>query len=191
MRRIRCSYTIEAAYIVPLCTMIIMLLLTETLFYRDILTTEGVALKAVDEAARYVQHSAKPGEAAIDYSHLKRGVFAELRRTHYSEENVLTGYVEERLRNRLWISVCGAADVRISGDRISVSVRLHGRDELRYLFRYLPSGLFLREISVSTKVESLSETNRLVVAAWDSGTRIKGVSGLLEKIEAYLAGLSD
>ena len=47
------SYTIEAVFIIPLCTTVVILLLLRTLFMRDVIVAERVAQTALENGVRY------------------------------------------------------------------------------------------------------------------------------------------
>ena len=64
------SYTVEATFISPIVTVIIVLLISETLFYRDILTAERAAMNAAENGLRYAVADAAFGKADWDYSHI-------------------------------------------------------------------------------------------------------------------------
>ena len=187
-KRFFASYTVEATFIVPIVTMIVVLLISETLFYRDILTAERVAMSAAENGLRYSLNDASLGKADWDYSHLtEAGVGRTLLRYNTNKDKYkIEEYASKKLEESLWFAVAGPVTTEIDGDEVRVSFMLLAQDDILAVFRPLNIGLFHRNISVTEYGHDAPGTNRLLIAAWETGEKTKGVSEFLGKIETLM-----
>ena len=187
-KRLTASYTVEATFIVPIVTIIVILLISETLFYRDVLTAERVAMSAAENGLRYTRNDASLGNADWDYSHLSEaGIGRTLLRYNKSRDRgKIEEFTSKKLEESLWFAVAGPVTAEIDGDDVKVSFTLLGADDILAVFRPLNTGLFHREISVTEYGHDAPGTNRLLVAAWETGEKTKGVSEFLGKLETMM-----
>ncbi|MBO4695976.1 MAG: hypothetical protein J5643_01695 [Lachnospiraceae bacterium] len=182
------SYTVEATFIIPIVTVIIVLLISETLFYRDILTAERAAMNAAENGLRYAAADAAFGKADWDYSHMSSaGVSGMLlHRIRAKDRQKIEEYATEKLKENLWFAVPGPVTAESDGDNITVSVTITARDGILAVFRPLNKGLFARTVSVTASGHDAPGANRILVAAWETGDRTKGVSEVLDKIQTII-----
>ena len=185
------SYTVEAAFIVPLCTMIVLLLIGQTLFYRDIVTAERIAMSAAEEGVQYRLTASALGSAKLDFGRFqKEGILqnygASLR---IKDEEAIAEYAEELLDGKLWFAYGTGVSAEIQGNDVTVTITIDAADAVKYLFRYGNAALFRRKVSVTAQGQDLATDNRMITAAWDSGMRINGLSEILEKLQNLLGKL--
>lgn len=191
-RVLKASYTVEAAFILPIVTLVVILLIAETLFYRDILTAERVAACAAENGHRYTYGDASFGKADWEYSHMQ-GAGAErllLRKTARKDRKAIEDYASKKLEDTLWFASAGTISAEINGETVSVEIGVSVANEIRYLFRFFSPGFFNRTVTVTEKGSDIPGTNRILTAAWETGSKTKGFSEFLGKIETLLSKLT-
>lgn len=190
-KQLKASYTVEAAFIVPLCTMVIILLIGQTLFYRDVLAAERVAMCAATEGGRYRLVAASLGKDGLNYNRFAESGILKNNGTgrRMRDEEEIEEYAAELLKGKLWFATGGSITADIQGDNVTVSISVDAADSVKGLFRYGMFSLFHRKVSVTVPVQDIPTDNRLVTAAWDTGMRIEGFSEFLEKIQGLLGKL--
>lgn len=189
-RRWKGSYTVEAAYIVPLCTMIVLLMITQILFYHDIVVAEQAALTAAENGNRYVQYGGGLGQVAPEYGQFVRSSPVRAFFRDRSEEEAAIGqYVSELLNGQMWISTCGGISVDATGDNVVISMNLNAGNETNAagIFR---NGLFRRQIRITSRGRDIPMDNRLIKAAWETGLQTKGVSEVLNLVQQFLGKIT-
>lgn len=184
----KASYTVEAAFIIPMITLIIVFLISQTLFYRDVLTAERIAMTAAENGVRYTDGDAALGEADWDYSHLSEAGIAReiLSYNNRKDRKAIEEYASARLKENLWFAVPGAVSAQIDGDDVTVTVSVRAGDDIMALLRGLNRRLFVREVSVTEYGHDAPSVNRAMVAVWETGGKTKGVSAFLEKLQTLL-----
>jgi hypothetical protein len=182
------SYTVEAAFIVPLCTMIILLLIGQTLFYRDVVTAERIAMTAAQEGVQYRLTSSALGEAKPDYGRFfSEGILQNYRTAlRIKDEEAIEEYAAELLRGKLWFAYGTGVFAEIQGNDVTVTITIDAADAVKYLFRYGNAPLFHRKASVTVQGQDIAMDNRMITAAWDTSTRISGLSEILGKLQNLL-----
>lgn len=186
------SYTVEATFIIPIVTLVMILLITETLFYRDILTAERIAATVAENGVRYTGGDAKLGEADWDYSHFSEaGIAREILRYNSSKDRrKLEEYATEKLRKNLWFAVPGTVSAQTDGSDVTIRITIRVGDDIIALFRGLNRGMFVREVSVTERGHDAPFVNRTLVAAWETAGKTKGVSEFIHKLEELLEKLA-
>lgn len=182
------SYTVEAAFVVPICTMVVLLLIGQVLFYRDVVVAERVAMSAAEEGARYRLYAALPGKTALSYERFrKEGVLqsgsSEVRS---QDERTIAGYTEELLQGKLWFACQGKVTVDIQGNYVNVSFAVDAPYSVTDLFGYGKRSVFHRMVSVTAEGQDIAEDNRVILTAWETASRIRGLSEILGKLQTLL-----
>ena len=187
-RAVTASYTVEAAFIVPLCTMIILLLIGQTLFYRDVVTAERIAMTAAQEGVQYRLTSSALGGAKLEYARfLNEGILQSYATAlRIKDEEAIEEYAAELLRGKLWFAYGTGVSAEIQGNDVTVTITVDAADAVKYLFRYGNAPLFHRKASVTVRGQDIAMDNRMITAAWDTSTRISGLSEILGKLQNLL-----
>ena len=191
-RRLSASYTVEAAFILPICTAVILLLISETLFYRDIVVAERIAKDAAESGTRYVLFDAALGRADLDYAHfLENGILKKLQKSgRYRDERAIEEFADSLMADRLWFAHAGSATAEVNGDDVSVTFSVSGPDAVRAFFSPGSGGLFNRTVTVTVRGRNVAGAARLCTAAWETGERIQGFSDFLTKIKSLIGKLT-
>lgn len=185
---VKASYTVEATFIIPIVTLIITLLISETLFFRDVLTAERVAMSAAENGLRYVTADASFGKADWDYSRLSAAGASAilLNEIKAKDRQKIEEYAALKIKENLWFAVPGPVSAESDGGDMTVSVTITAGDGILAVFRPLNKGLFVRKVSVTASAHDAPGMNRILVAAWETGGKTKGVSEVLDKIQTII-----
>ena len=184
MKKWKGSYTIEAVFIVPLCVAVVILLLSKTLFLRDVLVSERVAQSAAENGTRYVTQNASVGEAEINYQRWKQdGILQSLYDdTKKADSRVIQEFVDGKMSYILWFADYDGAKVSIDGTKVTVKITISAYHAAAFLGGF-GSRWFYQNITVTEQAKNLPDMNRGIMTAWNTGMKIEGLSDLLTRLQ--------
>lgn len=191
-RRLSGSYTVEASFLVPLCTLIILFLITQTLFYRDIVTAERVAASAAEQGIQYIGDCASVQSAGVDYARFyDNGLIRRFSNdVTAKDEKTIADLASRLLEGRLWFANGRGVTAEAKDGKVTVRMTVEPDDRIKALFFGFGIKLFRREVSVTREQKNLPVTNRITTAAWLSGKKVKGLSEVLTKTEELFGKLT-
>lgn len=181
------SYTIEAVFIIPLCTTVVILLLLRTLFMRDVIVAERVAQTALENGVRYMTQNASLGKAEINYRRWKQdGMLRGFSDSAKEQDRAtITDYVNRKMEDALWFADYDGTEVTIDGTNISVSLSV-GANRAFHLFGGLGKRWFRQDIKVSENIQNLPNQNREIMLAWQTGMKTEGLAEILSGIQELI-----
>lgn len=178
------SYTIEAVFIVPLCTAVVILLLSKTLFFRDTLVAQRIAQCAAEKGIAYLTQSSSMDKAEIDYYKWKqegvlRGILDDSSKT---DCQTIMNYVNQKMSDELWFADYLGTEISIDESRVTVKITISADRAVAFLEGW---GVrwFYQDIKVTEQAKDLPNRNRGIMAAWNTGMKIDGLSDLLTKLQ--------
>ena len=191
-KRLSCSYTVEASFLVPLCTLVILFLITQALFYRDIVVAERVASSAAEQGVQYISECASVQTAGVDYGRFyDNGLFRRFSDDGTGqEEKAIAEQATRLLDGKLWFANGRGVTAEAKNGRVTVRMTVEPDDRIKALFFGFGIKLFRREVSVSRESKNLPVINRVTTASWESGKKVKGLSEVLTKTKKLFGKLT-
>ena len=184
-KRLSCSYTVEASFLVPICTLVILFLITQALFYRDIVVAERVAASAAEQGVQYISECASVQTAGVDYGRFyDNGLFRRFSGDGTAQdEKAIAEQATRLLDGKLWFANGRDVTAEAKNGKVMVRMTVEPDDRIKALFFGFGIKLFRREVSVSRESKNLPVINRVTTASWESGKKVKGLSEVLTKTE--------
>ncbi len=191
-KRLSCSYTVEASFLVPICTLVILFLITQALFYRDIVVSERVAASAAEQGAQYIGECASVQTAAVDYARFEdNGLFRRFSDSGTArDEEAVAKLAAELLDGKLWFATGRGVSAEAKNGKVTVRMTVEPDDRIKALFFGFGIKLFRREVSVTKERKNLPVINRVAAASWETGKKVKGLSETLAKAEELFGKLT-
>lgn len=191
-KKLSCSYTVEASFLVPICTLVILFLITQALFYRDIVVSERVAASAAEQGAQYIGECASVQTAAVDYARFEdNGLFRRFSDSGTArDEEAVAKLAAELLAGKLWFATGRGVSAEAKNGKVTVRMTVEPDDRIKALFFGFGIKLFRREVSVTKERKNLPVINRVATASWETGKKVKGLSEALAKAEELFGKLT-
>lgn len=191
-KRLSCSYTVEASFLVPICTLVILFLITQALFYRDIVVSERVAASAAEQGAQYIGECASVQTAGVDYARFEdNGLFRRFSDSGTArDEEAVAKLAAELLDGKLWFATGRGVSAEAKNGKVTVRMTVEPDDRIKALFFGFGIKLFRREVSVTKERKNLPVINRVAAASWETGKKVKGLSEALAKAEELFGKLT-
>ena len=167
------SFTVEAAFVVPFITMIVVLLIDMTLFLRDVSVAGELASRIAEETRALVLNDEDPVTGVTRYERkFTQSFFARwFGNTDSADAAEMTGRLTELLENRFWICRAQDASVRISGGVVTVRLKLKATRQW-----------FSEEVVREVTCRDTKRTARVYAAVMDTGSQIVGVKKVFETL---------
>lgn len=177
------SITVEAAFIMPIVIFTIFALLYLSFYLHDLCRIQGTLDKTLHKAALSIKHVTDFTMDEILYEEISdRGVFYILFGSTKEDENQIQNYLGQELAKGLFISKINRVVVDVSKTRIKLSIEAETKvslPEIKYIFDSLSNRIIKGEYPVHDPAESI----RRAEVVLDTGSKIKGVEELKEKLE--------
>lgn len=183
------SYTVEAAFLVPIITGMIVVLIGASMYLRDITLVQSVVAEVSEKGRMLVQHEVLPGTNEILYEReLKEGIFSRLLGdSNREDEALLLRELEAGLKGRMWLSRCINKKIDIEAGELEISLVVQaGVPTL--LFGTGLNSFFRRTVSERTELAGVEEKTRIYSAIVETGMRIKGVEKVIDGLSALIEG---
>ena len=183
-RELDASYTVEAVFIVPFVSVLIVILVNMALYLRDVSAAEALAERVAEDARALILNDEEPRKKQVMYERkLKQSVFQRWFVGQKTEDaNTMTEYLRELCEDRFWISRAEFCDVEIDGSEIRVRIRLVSDSEIPALGTALSKRWFSDEICRSIRCVDVPLRTRIYAAVMESGSQVKGIGTVLEKL---------
>ena len=178
------SFTVEAAFVVPFITMIVVLLIDMTLFLRDVSVAGELASRIAEETRALVLNDEDPVTGVTRYERkFTQSFFARwFGNTDSADAAEMTGRLTELLENRFWICRAQDASVRISGGVVTVRLKLKADSGVSLLGSLATRQWFLEEVVREVACRDTKRTARVYAAVMDTGSQIVGVKKVFETL---------
>ncbi len=179
--RIRASYTVEAVFIMPIVTIVIVLLVEMGLYQRDLLTAEMIASRVTEEARAYRIHAVDPYSDRVIYDYLKPGniVTEWLKKDRSGEEEYLRQYLDSLLEDSFWIATVDACSVEFENNRANVTVSIHSDVISGPLSVANRNAMMSDTVCYTADLSDIAEKNRIYGAVMETGKQVKGVDEIM------------
>ena len=190
-RKWNASFTVEAAFIVPLVIGLLFLMMSAALYLRDVTVARAILTKAVSQGAAFLNYNVYPDNDYVFYERmLDEGFFSRLFRDDDSEaEQILSVYLQEQLSGAFLFAEPEEVVVRVDGGMLRMSCILNGANGLWGSGSLGIGDFFHQKVEVSASCTDTTQWSRIVTTILRTGERIKGIRAVMEKIRKFFTWL--
>ena len=180
----RGSFTVEAVFIVPAITMIVILMIDMALYLRDYSVAQTLAERVAEDTRALVLNDEEPRLHKVMYERKLSGSIVRrwFQDTDDEDEETMEQYMEELCHGRFWISRIDGKSVRIGEGKVSVTLKFKTDTAMPFFGKALTAHWFSDEITCEVPCEDVGLRTRIYAAVIETGTQIKGVGTVLEKL---------
>jgi len=177
------SLTVEAAYILPIIIFTIFALIYLAFYLQDMCRIQGMLDKTLIKAGFAVKHEADIATGEVAYDRINdRGVFYLAVGSTEKEEKQIQKYLQQELAEKLFLSNIKSVKVEVGKFKITLAVEANTKVSLPGI-RYLFDRFSYTEITGEYPIHNPAETIRRAEVVLDTGSKIKGVDELKERLE--------
>ena len=177
------SITVEAAFVMPLVIFTMIALILLGFYLHDVCKVQGIVDKTLHKAALCVKHEADITSGKIAYERInRRGVFYLVFGNTEQEKEEIQEYLVKELSEGLFISQIDAVKVGAGKSKLTITLDMETDITLPF-FLTLFQKFRNTEIKGEYPVHDPAETIRRTEVILDTGSSIKGVDELKEKLE--------
>ena len=183
-RTVRASFTVEAVFIVPLVTMIIVLLIDMALYMRDLSVARTLAERVAEDTRALILNDEEPRLHKVMYERkLERSIFRRwFSNTAKEDADSMEEYLDELAGGRFWISRIEGRSIRAEDDSVIVHISLKSDTEIPFFGQTLTSRWFSDDVTCVVDCKDIGLRTRIYSAVMETGMEIKGLSTVLTKL---------
>lgn len=181
------SYTLEAAFVVPIVFFIIFFFLNLTLYCYDRSKLQSELNDIMRKASAYMAYEVDLYlDEVIDYKRAERNCVYVWFGDRSLKEKVLKEYITKRLASKYYITSVESITVETSVTK----VRVAGIARMRFPILWFATGNkdYSFDVHISQEVSMFprEEKARIMTAVMELGTNIKGVDKLLATVSKFI-----
>ncbi len=184
--RAKGSFTVEAAFILPLIIFIIFTLVYLAFYLHDRNRMEGIVDQVLHKGAITVKHDADFDTGRVDYANIgNRGVLYPLTDNRTVEEKKIRDYLRQELSTGFFSTELTGIEVMVDAFKVSVTIEGEFHIPMKGILQYFYPG---RNITVNAlgPIHNPAEFIRISEVVLDTGSRIKGLEDLKDKTDKLL-----
>ncbi len=187
----KASFTVEAAFIIPLVSGVLLLLISTALYFRDVTVAKAILMKEVSQGASFLNYDVYPDTDYVLYERmLAEGFFTRLLQKDDKEaEQILAAHLQERLASAFFYAEPEDIEVSVDGGTLRMRLVLDGKKGLWGLGSFGMEKFFSQEVEASASCTDMTQWSRIVTTILRTGERIKGLQAVMEKIRQFLSWL--
>ena len=187
--RARASYTVEAVFVIPFITVLVVLMIDMTLYLRDVAAAASLAGQIAEEGRALTLNDVDPVTHRIRYERrLETSVFARwFQGTETKDAEEMTERLSKELKGRLWVCRAEDALVSIGGGKVRVQIRLSEGGAVPRMFGLTASRWFSDTITCEASCRDIRRQVRIYAAVMDIGSQVVGLSSVMEKLGSLVA----
>jgi hypothetical protein len=177
------SITVEAAFVMPIVIFTIFALVYLAFYLHDMCKIQGILDKTLHKAGISIKHETDFITGEILYEDISdRGVFYIAFGSTQEDEFQIKNNLQQQLSKGLFISKISKVNVDVGKSKIKLLIEVETNVSLpgiKYLFDSVSNTIISGEYPVHDPAESIRRSE----VALDTGSKIKGVEELKEKLE--------
>lgn len=183
------SFTIEAAYIMPLLVFIILAVVYITIYLHNLTLFQSRMNQAILTAEEVFTYECNPYSGRIDYnSILNRDITSIFSGVSDKKKLLLTEYLNEINREGYIYSHIEGLSISDSMTKISISAEMVMDISIPDMFTALYDKLKVTKLTRCRSIPGREEKQRIYSVIKDTVIQIKGVEEILEKVKNLLSG---
>jgi len=177
------SITVEAAFVMPIVIFTIFALIYLAFYLHDMCRIQGIVDMTLHKVGITVKHEANIVTGDISYEDIsERGVFYLILGNTEEEENQIQQYLQQGLSKGLFLTKISSVYVDLGKFKLTAKVEAETKVSLPGV-KYLFDPLFSRKVTGEYPVHNPVESIRRAEVILDTGSKIKGMEELKEKLE--------
>lgn len=180
------SITVEAAFVLPIIILTVFALIYLAFYLHDKSRIQGVIDLSLHKAGITVKHEAELSDGQVGYESISgRGVFFSLFGNLEAEEEQFEEYLLQELGRGLFLTRIKSINAEINKTKLTISVETKTEVNLpgmEYLFQPFTDRIITEEYSIHNPAETLRQTEVIL----ETGSKIKGIEELKEKLQKFL-----
>jgi len=177
------SITVEAAFVMPIVIFTIFALIYLAFYLHDMCRIQGIVDMTLHKVGITVKHEANIVTGDISYEDIsERGVFYLILGNTEEEENQIQQYLQQGLSKGLFLTKISSVYVDLGKFKLTAKVEAETKVSLPGV-KYLFDPLFSRKITGEYPVHNPVESIRRAEVILDTGSKIKGMEELKDKLE--------
>ena len=185
-KKIKGSFTVEAALVMPIVLFVITSLICLSFYLHDKCRIEGSVDKALFKASMTLKHNADIETGAVNYENINdRGVFYLLMGSTKVAEGNLQTFLEQELSGGLLSTE--VTKITVKAGKLSASIAVEGEFKIPVsgvLDYFNPNPKLV--IEVNCPIHNPAEVLRISEVILDTGEKIKGMEALKRKLDKLL-----
>lgn len=186
-KRVHGSFTIEAVFVVPIVLFTIVSIIYISFYLHDYNRMRGMTDRTLHRASFYVKHEFDIEKGKIHYEEIKdQGIICQVfDKSSDTNEDEIETYLMKKLSDGLFAT--RITDIEVKLDKLKTSIKVTG--EFQIPIKGLSKVFFSNKaliIDVSASNHNPAEAVRISEVVLDTGSKIKGIDKLKEKIQTLL-----
>jgi hypothetical protein len=180
------NITVEAAFVMPIAIYTVFALIYLAFFLHDKCLIQGAVDKVVQKAVISVKHEGDIESGAVYYEEInERGAFYQIFGSTEDEKTKIENFLQKELSKGLFLSKVYSTEVEADNYKITVKVEIETKVSLP-VFKHLFEQYSVIKITENSPVHDPADTIRAAEVILETGSEIKGVDEIKEKIEKFL-----
>lgn len=180
------SITVEAAFVMPIVIFTIVALIYLAFYLHDYCRIQGTLDNTLLKASFHMKHEADFTTGEVTYEEINdRGVFYLILGSTTEDKSRLTTYLQDKLKNSLFLLKITSIDADVGKLSSTVSIEASSHIVLPYFQKLFGRYSHVRIVN-SASMHNPAETVRCAEVVLDTGSNIKGIEQLMEKMEDFL-----
>lgn len=181
------SITVEAAFLMPIVIFAIFAIIYLAFYLHDVCRIQGIVDKTLQKAALCVKHEADLKTGKVNYQVIgDRGVFYLILGATDKDVEQIQKYAQQELSQGLFITKATEIEATVGRFSLVLSVDTEIKVPIPWIkqwFQALSHGRITGEASVHNPAETI----RRAEVVLETGSEIKGVDKLKEKLESIFS----
>ncbi|NLK28226.1 MAG: pilus assembly protein [Clostridiales bacterium] len=181
-RKLRGSFTVEAALVMPMVILIIFSIFYLTFYLHDRNRIQSSIDRALYRAGFMTKHKSNMFTGEIYYENINdRTVLYSLVGDTGEIENDIRRYVQDSLSSGLFLSKVREVEVEVGKFSITIQIKVQTDDRIPLMKFFQPKGY--ERMKSKFQVHDPAEAIRISEVILDTGGKVKGVKELKEKLD--------
>lgn len=181
------SYTVEAAFVIPIVFFVIFFFLSYTFYCYDRSKLQAEIDDIIRKASSYMAYEVDLyTDEIVSYKLAEKNLLFVLFGDRSAKEKNLRDYIKDRLESMYYITSVDSVAVSTTVATVRISGVAHMRIPIMSIFNKGNDYTFDVEFSHEESIFPREEKVRIMTAAMELGTKIKGVDSVLKRVREFI-----
>lgn len=185
------SFTVEAAFVVPFVTVLLVFMAYAAMYLRDVTVAEAILKQETNRGIAFAVSDVYPGTDAVFYERYLGVDFWKqiFQKQEKAVEQILAENLRKRLENAFWVAEYREIQVSFQKNYLRMQIQLNAGSNVIQKIPLIQGSFFEREIADGIAANDIPEWSRIVTTVLRTGERIKGVNEVIDKINLFFSWL--